>query len=207
MISLKRILGQDDKFYDLLESSADEAKNSATLLVKLLPKISDVDSVAELEQSRRRHKRITTEITKQLCQNFVTPLEREDIEALSTALYKIPKNIEKIGETLTMRPLPIEKVASQVKLLEHATQAVAVMVRALRQKPHVEDISETYAKLQAIEGEADKLITARLRELYQGDFDIKDFALLKDLYELLEKVIDRCRDAGNVVFQVVLKYS
>lgn len=207
MISLKRILGQDDKFYDLLESSADEAKNSATLLMKLLPKISDADSVAELEQSRRRHKRITTEITKQLCLNFVTPLEREDIEALSTALYKIPKNIEKIGETLTMRPLPLDKVASQVKLLEHATQAVSVMVRELRRKPHVEDISETYAKLQAIEGEADKLITARLRELYQGDFDIKDFALLKDLYELLEKVIDRCRDAGNVVFQVVLKYS
>jgi uncharacterized protein len=209
MISLKRLLGQDDKFYDLLENSADEAKGSAALLVKLLPGITGraEESVAELEQSRRRHKRITTEITKQLCRNFVTPLEREDIEALSSALYKIPKNIEKIGETLTMHPVPLEKVASQVKLLEHAAQTVATMVHELRGRPHVEDISATYEKLQAIEGEADKLITARLRELYQGDFNVKDFHHQKDLYELLEKVIDRCRDAGNVVFQVVLKYS
>ena len=209
MISLKRILGQDDKFYDLLESSADEAKNSAALLVKLLPTIAQraEDSVAELAQSRRRHKRITTEITKQLCRNFVTPLEREDIEELSSALYKIPKNIEKIAETLTMHPVAIEKLGSQVKLLEHAAQAVATMVRELRRRPHVEDISATYEKLQSIEGEADKLINARLRELYQGDFSVKDFHHQKDLYELLEKVIDRCRDAGNVVFQVVLKYS
>src|SRR5438477_2284477 len=99
MISLKRLLGQDDKFYDLLESSADEAKNSAALLVKVLPSITAEraeESVADLAQTRRRHKRITMEITKQLCRNFVTPLEREDIEALSSALYKIPKNIEKI---------------------------------------------------------------------------------------------------------------
>src|SRR5207302_10104548 len=143
MISLKRILGQDDKFYDLLESSADEAKNSAALLVKLLPTITEraEDSVADLAQSRRRHKRITTEITKQLCRNFVTPLEREDIESLSSALYKIPKNIEIIGETLTMHPVPIEKLSSQVKLLEHAAQGVATMVHALRGRPHVEDIS------------------------------------------------------------------
>lgn len=211
MISLKRIFGKDDKFYNLLESSADEAKNSASLLVKVLPHIAERrgDAVAELAQSRRRHKRITNEITKQLCRNFVTPLEREDIEALSTALYKIPKNIEKIGETMTMWPaaLPVDKLASQVKLLEHATIAVAAMVRELRSSPHVEDISETYERLQAIEGEADNLINARLREMYASDAEPKEMLILKDLYELLEKVIDRCRDAGNVVFQVVLKYS
>jgi hypothetical protein len=50
-------------------------------------------------------------------------------------------------------------------------------------------------------------MVALLRELYQGHVDVRDVIILKDLYELFEKVIDRCRDAGNVVFQVVLKYS
>jgi uncharacterized protein len=31
--------------------------------------------------------------------------------------------------------------------------------------------------------------------------------MLKDLYELMEKVVDRCRDAGNVVASIVLKHS
>jgi len=46
-----------------------------------------------------------------------------------------------------------------------------------------------------------------LRELYHGEIDVKSVIILKDIYEIIEKVIDRCRDAGNVVFEVVLKYS
>ena len=51
------------------------------------------------------------------------------------------------------------------------------------------------------------MITEQLRDLYQGTAEAKEVIFLKDVYEVLEKVIDRCRDAGNVVFQVVLKYS
>jgi len=210
---LKRILGQDGKFYDLLEGSADEAKSSAETLKKILPQLAQQHATApisELEAGRRRHKRIASDITRELCRNFVTPLEREDIEALSHALYRIPKNIEKIGELLTMgknSSRVLEKVAPQVKLLAEATETVSSMVHELRKKPHVEQISDTYNRLQTIEGDADKLITERLRELYESEFDVRELMLLKDVYELLEKVIDRCRDAGNIVFQIILKYS
>jgi uncharacterized protein len=46
-----------------------------------------------------------------------------------------------------------------------------------------------------------------LRDLFHGEYDTKQIIFLRDLYELLEKVIDRCRDAGNIILQVVLKYS
>ena len=55
------------------------------------------------------------------------------------------------------------------------------------------------AKLQTIEGEADKLELELLRDLYQGDYEPKHMIFLRDLYGLLEKVIDRCRDAGNII--------
>ena len=44
-------------------------------------------------------------------------------------------------------------------------------------------------------------------DLYHGNYDAKQIVFLRDLYDLLEKVIDRCRDAGNIILQVVLKYS
>jgi uncharacterized protein Yka (UPF0111/DUF47 family) len=45
------------------------------------------------------------------------------------------------------------------------------------------------------------------RDLFSGRYDAVKVIVLKDLYELLEKVIDRCRDAGNVISQIVLKNS
>jgi phosphate/sulfate permease len=65
---------------------------------------------------------------------------------------------------------------------------------------------ERNARLQSIEGDADKLELELLKDLYVGDYDAKEIIFLRDLYNLLEKVIDRCRDAGNIILQVVLKY-
>jgi uncharacterized protein Yka (UPF0111/DUF47 family) len=209
MISLKRIFGQDDTFYNLLESSATEAKNSASLLMKLLKSDAPATVQTDLAQSRRKHKQITQRIRELLCKTFVTPLEREDIDALSTALYKIPKNVEKIGERLQFFPdiLKMETVAKQAALLESAIDAVSSMVKKLHAHNHAESISDTYEQLQAIEGDADKLMTKVLYDLYHGHIQVREMVVLKDIYELLERTIDRCRDAGNVVFQVVLKYS
>ncbi len=210
---LKRLFGRDDKFYNLLESSADEARRSASILGAALPLIGQERAFAEakeqLTQSRRKHKRITQEITTELCKTFVTPLEREDIEALSNALSRIPKNVEKIGERLLICPMTthVEEITRQFAMLEQALGKVVAMVHSLRTNPHVEEISDDYAVLQSIEGDADALLIALLRDVFQGTAEAKDVIFLKDIYELLEKAIDRCRDAGNVVFEVVLKYS
>lgn len=213
MISLKRLFGRDERFYDLLEASAAESKKSAALLAQLMRSINQGvlsdQAISELAESRRRHKRISQETTELLCKNFVTPLEREDLDALSGALYRIPKSVEKIGERLMVLPLSIspEKIAAQVAMLEQATEDVSTMVHALRKKSHGDSIHETYEHLQMVEGEADKLMSDIIRDLYNGPTEAKEMMILKDVYEMLEKVIDRCRDAGNVVFQIILKYS
>ncbi|MBL9132355.1 MAG: DUF47 family protein, partial [Verrucomicrobiaceae bacterium] len=66
---------------------------------------------------------------------------------------------------------------------------------------------EHNAKLQKIEGDADKFVLALLKDLYQGNHDPLRVIMLRDLYDLLEKVVDRCRDAGNVLSHIVLKYT
>ena len=212
MISLQRIFGHDEKFYDLLESSAEESKHSTELLASFVQNLKGVmsdQSLNELQQSRRKQKRLSQQITELLCKNFITPLEREDIQALSSALYKIAKNVEKIAERLLICPLHIDKdkFVGQVALLGQATNLVSVMVHSLRKGAHGETIQDSHEQLQTIEGDADKHMNELLRELYNSDIDAKELILLKDIYELLEKVFDRCRDAGNVVFQIALKYS
>lgn len=213
MISaLQRIFGRDTGFYDLLEASAAEASSSAAILARLVPRLGsgvNDETLGDLAQARRKHKRLSQQITEELCRNFVTPLEREDIEALSSALYKITKNVEKIGERLTIAPVAADfsVVAKQVQMLEQAVAVVVHMVGEIRVKSHGEGIKDSYERLQVIEGDADKLMNELLGQLYHGDTDARIIVYWKDLFELLEKGIDRCRDAGYVVFHVALKYS
>src|SRR5437016_14094083 len=101
MISIGRFLGHDQKFYDLLEASAQQADTSVHHLVDLLAKIDKKDSVrdlAEFAESRREDKRITQELTEELTKTFITPLEREEIQALAASHQKIPKTVEKNGQ-------------------------------------------------------------------------------------------------------------
>ena len=212
MFSLKKLFGKEEKFYDLLEASAEEAKVSITLLSRFIQTRGLVSVPANLDefiQSRRKDKRITQQITEELSRTFVTPLEREDIEALSFALYRIPKTVEKIVERLSIYPgrTPQEGFQRQAQLLEQAAGEVVFMIKQLRGGTHMERIREAQERRQFAEGEADKVMLGLIRELYHGPYDAKELVILQDLYELVEKAIDRCRDAGNVVVQVVLKYS
>ena len=213
MSLLHRIFSRDDKFFVLLESSAEEARIGAKILHEVLERIGKGgaadQTMGDLAQSRRKHKRISQEITELLCKQFVTPLEREDIEALSTALYKISKNIEKIGERMTICPqdADLSPLARQISLLEQGATVVVQMVAALRARSHGAEIKDSYERMQAIESDADRLMNDLLRTLYHGDVDPRRVVFWKDIHELLEKGIDRCRDAGYVIFHVVLKNS
>jgi hypothetical protein len=212
MFSIRKFFGQDTKFFDLLEASAEQADNSVHHLVALLAKLEHHDSPASLDEfvhSRRKDKEITQELTEQLCKTFITPLEREDIQALASALYKIPKTVEKIGERILIFPAELHgrSFKKHLELLDQAAEAVLAMVKELRKGTDVATAREKNARLQTIEGDADKLELELLSDLYHGDYNTKQILFLRDLYELLEKVIDRCRDAGNIILQVVLKYS
>jgi uncharacterized protein Yka (UPF0111/DUF47 family) len=212
MFSLRKFLGHEDKFHDLLEASAAEALASTQLLANYLQRAEAYTATSDLDdfiQARRKDKKITRQISEELARTFVTPLEREDIEALSVALYRVPKTVEKIVERLSIYPgrLPREGFQRQTELMTQAAGTVLTMVKELRGGTTMERIAEAQEKLQWAEGEADKVMLGLIKDLYHGSCDAKQLVILQDLYEMAEKVIDRCRDAGNVVVQIVLKYS
>ncbi len=207
MFSLARLFGKEDRFFALLEASAEEARHSVQAMVKM-SKSTGPGSIEEFAASRRADKKITQEISHALTTTFVTSLEREDIEALSNALYKIPKTVEKFGERMLLAPDMVVGMdfSRQTALIELAVETLVTMVRGLR-RPDLEQVKSLNDRLQQLEGDADKAVLELLRDVYQGKHPAHKTILLKDLYELLEKIIDRCRDAGNVVTHIVLKNS
>jgi len=168
-------------------------------------------SMDEFIQARRAEKKIAAQISEALVETFVTTLEREDIELLSETLYKIPKTVEKFAERFTISASLVKGVdfSKHIRLLEAATDLVVKMVGSLRDlgSGQLDSAKARNAKLQELEGKGDQLIIEVLEDLWSGRHETTKVIVLKDLYELLEKMIDRCRDAGKAVTQIVLKNS
>jgi uncharacterized protein Yka (UPF0111/DUF47 family) len=209
MFSIQKFFSHDQKFFDLMEASADETRASTQLLIELLQDRSHPHPLEEFAFSRGKDKQITEQISEQLVNTFVTGLEREDIEAVSYALYRICKTIEKFAERFNLAPQRLVGVdfGRQIELLDRATETVSGMVRLLRKMPPLEKMKAMNDRLQGIEGEADDVMLDLLREVYSGQYEPLQAMMVRDLYDLLEKVVDRCRDAGNAISHIVLKNS
>lgn len=209
MFSIQRFFSQDNKFFDLLEASADETLALTRLLIELLKDRTHSHPLDEFALARGKDKQITEKIRHELVNTFVTGLEREDIEMLSYALYRICKTIEKFAERFNLAPQRLANVdfTMQTKLMERATQTLSEMVRLLRQSPSLETIKEMNDRMQHIEAEADDVMLKLLGEVYGGKYEPIQAMMVRDLYDLLEKVVDRSRDAANAISHIVLKNS
>ena len=211
MLSLQKIFGKDDKFFDLLDASAKSARSSVQALNRVLSAPAEGAALAQFHAGKEADKKITEQIGRELVSTFATELEREDIEVLSAALYKIPKTVEKIAERFQISTAHVQDVdfSKQIALLDEATRELVEMVKLLRDlgSGQLDHAKELNRNLQRIEGDADKLILALLGDLYSGRYEATKVLVLKDLHELIEKVIDRCRDVGNVITHIVLKNS
>lgn len=207
MANLQKLLGKEDRFFELFVAGAEVAQKSVHALGELIASPPTAHSLDGLVAARRQEKAINAQINELLCTTFVSAMESEDVEALAGALYKIPKTVEKIAERIHLAPALVTGVdlARQVNMLKAATAALLTMLQELRKGLSVPRVRQLNEELQAIEGDADKVVLELLRGLYTSNHEAARVVFLKDLFELFEKVTDRCRDAGNTVVQIVLK--
>jgi uncharacterized protein len=208
MFSLQAMFGKGDRFFTLLEQSASAALDSSTALVDLLKDPIKAD-LQEFVQARSREKALAAQITQELVNTFVTALEREDIEALSSSLYKIPKVLEKFAERFQLVRGLLHDVnfSSRAEMVQRAVAVVVEMVQLLRKGMNLDAAKALHDRLKGIESEADRLLLDIYREVGAGGADPVKIMLKKDLFDLLEKAIDRSRDVGNTIFTIVLKNS
>jgi uncharacterized protein Yka (UPF0111/DUF47 family) len=209
MISLQKFFGKDDNFFALLEASAREGRTSIQALNRMLLNPQAAPDLNTFHQAKETDKRITDEINEALVNCFVTQLEKEDIEVLSHALYRIPKTVEKFATRFIISGPAVRGVDfdRHIALLDAATNQVVSLVGMLRTlgAGKIQEAKRLNGMLQQIEGDADGLQLEMLRELYSGKHDPILVIALRDLFELLETVVDRCRDAGNIITHIVLK--
>jgi len=209
MFSIQQLFSKGDRFQELLEAAAQESHESVRLVIELMRSPRNTQNLDDLILARRKEKKISEQISTELVKTFITGLEREDIEALARALFRIPKAAEKLAERLVIAGKHLDGIdfTKQADMMTKATDAILGMIRQLRDMQDLEKLKTFNDRMQLVEVESDKYINELLRELYGGKYDPIRAIAVRDVYELMEKVVDRCHDTGNVVMHIVLKNS
>ena len=208
MFSLQTIFGSGKQFYTLLDEAAQAAYDSTKALHTMMKATDRQPALDAFKLARLRERAASDKISHALVDSFITPIEREDIEALGSALYKIPKQVEKFADRYSMAVQHLDGIdfAPRAAMLEQASAVVVEMVQDLK-KMNIDRMTALNEKLRALENEADRLMLELYRDIYSGRLDNLQMFLLKEFFEILEKAIDRCREAGVVAYQIVLKNS
>jgi uncharacterized protein Yka (UPF0111/DUF47 family) len=163
---------------------------------------------AAITASRTRAKLAAGKITEALCRSFITPFDREDIQDLADIMYKIPKIIEKVRERVILHDLSLTEgdFARQVDLILLEADVTRDMVQALINHHGIKEVTDRVNMLRDLEQQGDSVRNELMAALFRSERDIRGLLLRRDIYDMLEKVVDRFRDAAGVVLQIVLKY-
>ncbi len=211
-MKLASIFPSEHKFYGFLEQQAAHALACAQLLKEFMDSPDQAGrekAGAAINAQRTEAKVLAGEITSELCRSFITPFDREDIQDFADIMYKIPKIIEKIKDRVMMHDISTKDgdFGRQVELILLEAVATEELVQALISGKGSNRVTEQIAKLRDLEQQGDTIRNELLVSLFKSDSDIRDLILRRDIYDMLEKVVDRFRDAAGVALQIVLKHS
>ena len=211
MSFLSNLLPREDKFYVLMRALSEQAHISTLLLKEFIGASGAARDEAgrKIAASKAEAKRLIEKVTRDVSLSFVTPFDREDIQEFSVHLYKIPKTIDKIRERFELHDISNEggDFSRQVDLIVQEATEMQQIVEDLTKKGNEKAIIARVDVLHDLETRGDEALGELLKKLFHETKDARELILRKDIYDMLEKVLDRYRDASAVALQIVLKYS
>jgi uncharacterized protein len=198
---------RDRIYFELFEEAGRNIQKAAELLDRLLSDYPDHRELAgEILDCEHEGDRIVHDIIHHLNQTFVTPIDREDILALASALDDIVDYTEEVADYLGLYRIeaPMDQSIRLARVLRDASRQVAEALPRLR---GFRDISHYTVEINRLENEGDRITREAVAALFDGGIDPMVVIRWKDIYERLEAAIDATERAANILEGVVIKNS
>ena len=194
------------EFYDLFTEAG---ANALTAAQKAETRIREFpnSSVTQADVKAVEHEgdRITRDLIQLLNTQYVTPFDREDIFALATAIDDVVDHIEEATDLLELYGVesPTRQSIEQARIL---TAAVGHLCAALASLKTQRGVQAELIKLKELEDEGDRVMRDAIADLFRdGRIDPLTVIRWKDIYEALERALDACETAANVIANIVVK--
>jgi uncharacterized protein len=198
---------RDRIYFELFEEAGNNLQKAGEMLDRLLSDYPDHKELAEeLRELEHEGDRIVHDIHYNLNQTFVTPIDREDILALASALDDVVDYIEEVADYLGLYRIeaPMDQSIRLARVLRDATRQLAEAMPRLR---GFRDISHYTVEINRLENEGDRITREAVAALFDGGIDPMVVIRWKDVYERLEAAIDATERAANILEGIVIKNS
>jgi uncharacterized protein len=198
---------RDRVYFELFEEAGHNIMRSGELLEQLLSDYPDNRNLAQdIRDCEHEGDRITHEILDRLNHTFVTPIDREDILALTSALDDIVDYIEEVADYLGLYKIeaPMDQA---IKLAEVINQAARQIAEAIPRLRGFNDISMYTVEINRLENEGDRITREAIASLFDGGIDPMVVIRWKDLFERLEAAIDAAEHVAHILEGIVIKNS
>lgn len=198
---------RDREFFDLFEEAGANILRAADLLDRMLRNYPDTKELArEILLCEQEGDRITHDIVSRLNQTFVTPIDREDILELASALDDIVDLTEEVADYLGL--YKVEAPMEQAQRLAHILmQACRQIAEAMPRMRDFKDISHFTVEIHRLENEGDRVTREAIASLFDNGIDPMVVIRWKDLFERLEDAVDATERVANTLSGIVIKNS
>jgi uncharacterized protein Yka (UPF0111/DUF47 family) len=198
---------RDRVYFELFEEAGRNIFQAADLLDRLLTHYPDSDGLArEILVCEHEGDRITHDIIDRLNHTFVTPIDREDILALASALDDVVDYTEEVADYLGLYKIeaPMDQAIKLARVLKAASRQVSEAMPRLR---GFRDVSEYTVEINRLENEGDRITREAVASLFDGGIDPMVVIRWKDVFERLEAAIDSTERVANILEGIVIKNS
>ena len=202
-----KIFPKETDFFAIFDKAAENVTHAATLLVGIMEHFTNLDSWArEVHELEQEGDVFTHDIMRKLNKTFVTPIDREDIYALASALDDIVDLIWGAADRLTVFKLK-ESTAWAVTMSKDLLATVELVEKAIKKLkgknyPHIQ---EYCIEINKLENRIDRGFRDALGDLFENVADPILVIKWKEIYEHLEDASDKCEDVANIIEAIVLK--
>jgi uncharacterized protein len=204
-------LGKDLTLYKLLEAQAEAAHRAAIEFHKLSRDFANcekyIDKIVDIEHEADE---LTHQLANKVDATFVTPLDKEDLRALSSGLDDITDFIESCASRLGLYELrePRPDLEPLAGLLVEVTRSTHELIATLRNMRGREAIQPLLIRIHDLENQSDQGFRAALATLFNApNADPLMVMKWKEVYDRVEIAVDKCEDVATVVESVVVKYA
>jgi len=208
-----RLIPETFKFFDMFRTSAELNLEGAKVLTEMLASATDLEGKArKLKDIEHRADENTHGIFSALNQSFVTPLDREDISELASALDDVIDWTEEAARRLRLYQLgaPTELAKRLGGVIVRQTEQISGAIGLLDKGRRSAELERATREIHGLENEGDDIFAEALGHLYDGVTDVPGVIRATrwgDIYTVLETATDKAEHVAVVMHNVALKHG